>query len=305
MKTVKTVSLSVLLILTMLIGVGFAQEHNEEEGEGGTRYSKSKKLDEVKRGVHLVLMYESASQTFVGTIKNVSNKPVTRARVEIHLSNKVELGPTTPTTIEPGKQITIKLPAKGQKFEWWTAHAEVGSAEGGHGEGSEGGGEHGRSERGEHEGERGEHAEGGEGHEEGEGHEGGEGGEGGDGRSGAITSLGKRFKGIINEFEVDMFYDAKTMSVTGTIKNISSKKIFSVQTEHHLKLGKRTVAEMKTTKVGDLNPGEMRKTTAPIREKDRSRLTNGTFDGYVIHIEVLGPNPHREGVEGREGKSIK
>jgi hypothetical protein len=263
--------LKTLFIIIMFSSLSFAQEHREEGGEGGKRYKKSTKLDETKRGVKLVLEYDKSSQTFIGTIKNVSKKPVKRARVEIHLSNNVELGPTTPTSIEPGKQIVVKLPAKGQSFEWWTAHAEVGGGESGGGE---------------HTGERGE---GREGHEEGEGHE-----KGGDGRSSTITPLGERFKGIIDEFEVDMYFDAKTMTVKGTIKNITSKKIFSVQTEHHLKLGKRTVAEMKTTKVGDLNPGETRKTTAPIREKDKNRLTKGTFDGFVIHIEVAG--------EGREGR---
>ena len=300
-KTVKVVSLSVLFILTMLFSIGFAQEEGEE---GGIQYTQDQTCVEVRSGVQLTLKYDKGSAAFIGIVKNISRETARRVRVEVHLSNGIELGPTTPVDLAPGKEVPVKLEAKNQTFKTWSTHAEVGSGEAGHGEEGERGehaegrerGEHGgeHGERGEHEGE-----EGGEGHEEGEGHEGGEGE--GDGRSGAITPLGKRFKGIIDEFEVNMFYDAKTMSITGTIKNISSKKVFSVQTEHHLKLGTRTVAEMETTKIGDLNPGEVRKTTATIREKDRSRLISGTFDGYVIHIEVLGP----KGGEGREGKSIK
>ena len=56
----------------------------------------------------------------------------------MHLSNGVELGPTTPTDMAPGEVLAIDLPATQESFTGWTAHAEVGGGDGG----SESGGEH-------------------------------------------------------------------------------------------------------------------------------------------------------------------
>ena len=66
-----------------------------------------------------------------------------QVRVEVHLSNGVELGPTTPIDLAPGQQIPVELIAEGPPFDKWAAHPEVG------GSGGEGGGEHG-GEDGEH-----------------------------------------------------------------------------------------------------------------------------------------------------------
>ena len=105
-------------------------EHGDsEDEESGIRYTKSETVVEVRRGIELNLKYDQSSTTFIGTIKNVSNETAKRVRVEIHLSNKKELGPTKPVDLAPGKQASVKLSAKGQSFTWWTAHAEVGSSE--------------------------------------------------------------------------------------------------------------------------------------------------------------------------------
>ena len=78
---------------------------------------------------------------------------LTRARVEIHLSNGVELGPTTPTDIPPGYQLSVVMPATDQPFDSWAPHVEFGLGEAGGGEGA---GEHGgRSSGGEGAGEHG------------------------------------------------------------------------------------------------------------------------------------------------------
>ena len=105
--------------------------HSEEGEESGTQYSKSETVTEVRRGVELKLRYDEATSTFVGTIKNVSNETARRARVEVHLSNGVELGPTTPIDLAPGQQVKVKLSAKDQTFEKWETHAEVGGSGGG------------------------------------------------------------------------------------------------------------------------------------------------------------------------------
>ena len=51
-------------------------------------------------------------------------------RVEIHLSNGIELGPTTPTDLAAGEILDIILDAGAQPFDSWTPHAEVGMSEG-------------------------------------------------------------------------------------------------------------------------------------------------------------------------------
>ena len=105
------------------------ESHGEEGEESGTRYTLIETCEEVRNGVQLHLTYDKSSSTFIGTIKNVSEQTAENVRVEVHLSNKVELGPTTPVDLEPGKQANVKLSAEDQSFTWWTAHAEVGSSE--------------------------------------------------------------------------------------------------------------------------------------------------------------------------------
>ncbi len=63
-----------------------------------------------------------------------TDKTLERVRVEVHLSNGKELGPTTPGDLEPGKKRDVKLTPESKDFDGWTAHPEVGSGEHGHGE---------------------------------------------------------------------------------------------------------------------------------------------------------------------------
>lgn len=133
------VILSVALLQLIIVGVSCAQKgHEEFHGEeDGIQFKKSQTYDEVKNGVRLVLKYNEASSEFVGFIANKSEKAVKKARVEVHLSNGVELGPTKPKDVNPGEKFEVKLSANGQKFETWSTHAEVGSNEHGHGAGGE------------------------------------------------------------------------------------------------------------------------------------------------------------------------
>ncbi len=95
--------------------------------------------DETRNGARLVLSYDAAANAFAGTVENTTDRVLTRARVEIHLSNGTELGPTTPTDLAPGQVLEIRLPSTTASFTSWTTHAEIGSGEGGdeHGSGSE------------------------------------------------------------------------------------------------------------------------------------------------------------------------
>ena len=110
-----------------------------EEGSGANALALDETFDEVRGGARLILKYDAPSNSFKGTVENTTNGVLNRVRVEVHLSNGTELGPTTPTDMAPGKLMAINLPATPAPFTGWTAHAEVG----GGGEGNESGGEHG------------------------------------------------------------------------------------------------------------------------------------------------------------------
>ena len=97
---------------------------------------------------------DSTSSAFAGTVENVIKQPVSAVRVEVHLSNGTELGPTERNDLAPGEKLAVKLSSiKGQDFDWWKAHAEAGEGEGEHS--GERGGEHGGEPGGEGEGEHG------------------------------------------------------------------------------------------------------------------------------------------------------
>ena len=110
-------------------------EQDSEEGEeSGTEYALNETCDQVRNGARLILVYDAQSNSFNGTVENTTGKSLKRVRVEVHLSNGIELGPTTPIDIEPGKKKEVKLEATSKNFDRWTAHPEVGSGEAGHGE---------------------------------------------------------------------------------------------------------------------------------------------------------------------------
>ena len=120
-------------------------EHGEAGEEGGARLGKDQTWDATRNGAHLVLAYDPGTQSFRGTVRNTTSKPLSQVRVEVHLSNGVELGPTKRVDLKPGAAVAVELAAGGQSFTWWTTHPEHGSEEG-HGPGHEGeAGEHGES----------------------------------------------------------------------------------------------------------------------------------------------------------------
>ena len=101
---------------------------NGEEGEeSSTELALSKTYDEVRNGARLILAYDAKSNSFNGTVENTTDKTLKRVRVEVHLSNGKELGPTTPADLKPGIKRDVKLTATNKDFDGWTAHPEVGS----------------------------------------------------------------------------------------------------------------------------------------------------------------------------------
>ena len=140
-------------------GGGAGGDAGGEEGGDADALGLDETHDAVRSGARLILKYDTPGNSFDGTVENTTNGVLDRVRVEVHLSNGTELGPTTPTDMAPGEVVSINLPATSASFTRWTAHAEVG----GGGEGSESGGE--RRDGGEHgngEESGGEHGSGGE-----------------------------------------------------------------------------------------------------------------------------------------------
>ena len=94
--------------------------------EAGTQFALDETFDEIRAGARLVLSYDSTSNAFIGNVENTTDTTLRRVRVEVHLSNGTELGPTTPTDLAPGQSLDIMLPATDRPFTTWSAHPEVG-----------------------------------------------------------------------------------------------------------------------------------------------------------------------------------
>ncbi|MDE0474332.1 MAG: hypothetical protein OXI50_07210, partial [Gammaproteobacteria bacterium] len=104
-----------------------------------------------------VLGFDPAPQVFAGSVTNSTARALPQVRVEVHLDNGTELGPTRRIDVGPGETVPVELGAFGNEFNAWVSHPEAGVEEG-HGEGAEEGGEgagehggrEGREGRGEH-----------------------------------------------------------------------------------------------------------------------------------------------------------
>ena len=250
-----------------------------EEGSGANQLAPDETFDMVRGGARLILGYDAESNSFKGTVENTTNRTLDRVRIEVHLSNGTELGPTTPIDMAPGEVRTITLPSTQASFTGWVAHAEVDGGE--HGSGGEGGRE---------------------GREEG-------GGEGGSGEineaamSSPIIPLDQTWNGVLGGLAVSARYEATTKTVHSTVQNTTSQTLCYVQAEPHLKSGTKTVGELGPDKLGDLNPGQQ--TTSSLAVASEPNLAGIAYDGYVVHMEVFdcagpGPMPHAGG-EGAEG----
>ena len=158
---------SVILLMVSLMGCSKKEELSarDEGEESNVEFTLNDQYDKVRNGARLILNYDTQSNSFKGTVENTTNETLKRVRVEVHLSNGKELGPTTPEDLAPGDKREVLLAATSTNFDRWTAHPEVGDDEHGSGE-SRGehdreGGEHGSGEgRGEHDRESNEHGSG-------------------------------------------------------------------------------------------------------------------------------------------------
>ncbi len=262
------------------------------EGSGGGEEASANMLapdgtfDMVRGGARLVMSYDAASNSFKGTVENTTTNTLRQVRIEVHLSNGVELGPTTPIDMAPGEVRTVDMAATAAPFTGWTPHAEVGSGEGGQA-GSEGSGESGP-----------------------DGPEGAESGGAGNeaameaAMSSPITSLDQTWNGVLGGLAVSARYDAVTQSVQSTVQNTLPQVLCYVQAEPHLKSGTQTVGELGPDVLEHLSPGQQ--ATSSVSVASEPSLAGVSFDGYVVHLEVFdcggtGPVPHTGGEGAEQG----
>lgn len=159
---------AIVVVLIGIVMIGCSKKNtpsqSEDAEESGVELALNETYDRVRNGARLTLTYNAQNNAFNGTVENTTDETLKQVRVEVHLSNGKELGPTTPGDLAPGEKREILLAATSTNFDGWTAHPEVGESEHNHeaegGEhGTEGEGEHGSEEgRGEHDKEgKGEH----------------------------------------------------------------------------------------------------------------------------------------------------
>lgn len=151
----------VFVLMVIFLNCSRTAEKSTDDGdeESGTELALNETYDKTRNGAHLILNYDAETNSFIGTVENTTDETLKQVRVEVHLSNGKELGPTPASDLKPGEIKDVHLKATSRDFDGWSAHPEVGSGE--HGdreEHAEEGGEHGQ-EGGEHGREGGEHAE--------------------------------------------------------------------------------------------------------------------------------------------------
>ena len=216
-KLLLTAALGACMALGAVVWVAADRGTGEESG---TRLTLTQTYDTVRGGARLILSYDQAAKAFIGTVENTTDATLDRVRVEVHLSNGVELGPTTPQDLAPGEQMAVRLDAAGQNFTGWTPHAEVGGGEGGHGVGHESAGEG--------------SAEGGE-------------------ESGATLALDQVYDTVRNGARLMMGYDQSVNAFFGAVLNTTDATLSQVRVEVHLSNG----IELGPTRPIDLPPGRM------------------------------------------------
>ncbi len=141
-------TITITMLIATISGCSKKGELSVDDGdeESNVELTLTDTYDKVRNGARLILSYDAQSNSFKGTVENTTNETLEQVRVEVHLSNGKELGPTTPGDLAPEEKRDVQLTATSKNFDRWTAHPEVGRSEHGNREG-----------RGEHDREDGEH----------------------------------------------------------------------------------------------------------------------------------------------------
>lgn len=108
----------------------------EGGNESGMLWGINETADEIVNGIHLILSYDTSTESFVGTLENINTTIAPQVRVEVHVfdatNNSTEFGPTTPADMAPGEIRNVTLPiTPGSTFVKFNMHPEVGSGSSG------------------------------------------------------------------------------------------------------------------------------------------------------------------------------
>lgn len=68
--------------------------------------------------MEFIIRFEDARTAFTGTVKNTTSSAVKQVRVEVHLSNGAELGPTPRVELKAGDTKDVFLEGREQSFTW-------------------------------------------------------------------------------------------------------------------------------------------------------------------------------------------
>ncbi len=159
MNQLHIIRTAIVFVFTISVIVGCSRTDKpsigEEGEESGTELALNETYDQVRNGARLILTYDAQSNAFKGTVENTTSETLKQVRVEVHLSNGKELGPTPAADLAPAQKRDVQLIATSTDFDGWTAHPEVGEGEHSSGgehdkEDSEHGGEHDTEEEDEH-----------------------------------------------------------------------------------------------------------------------------------------------------------
>ncbi len=134
MNNIYSILTAIVVMITLQFGCTDSTIQTTDDGteESGAELALDETYDMVRNGARLILTYEAQSNSFKGTVENTTDEILKQVRVEVHLSNGKELGPTTPVDLEPGEKSDVLLTATSKDFNKWTAHPEVGQSEHGH-----------------------------------------------------------------------------------------------------------------------------------------------------------------------------
>jgi hypothetical protein len=124
------ITFAVITIITFILGActNAGSSVSTTGEESGTKLTLDERYDSVRDGARLVLKYDKQSNSFKGFVENRTGNTLIQVRIEVHLSNGIKLGPTTPIKIDPGGRIYIDLEATEKDFDGWTALPEVGKS---------------------------------------------------------------------------------------------------------------------------------------------------------------------------------
>lgn len=137
LNSIQRIIVLIAIMLLSIIIVSCSSTLSGEEGEGahdeggeesGTQYALTDTANEVYNGVRLIMYYDAQSSTFIGTVENTTSSILSQVRVEVHLSNGIELGPTTPADLNEGEIRDVTLTTTSTNFDKWSAHPEVGNS---------------------------------------------------------------------------------------------------------------------------------------------------------------------------------